>query len=442
MSWLRFSLVAALVVATSCNVPTPTVPETTTPPEAAAKPEGATTPTRTSRVPKRTRGPKAHRGPDDVRWAVPLDPTSPTQGNHESPLVTIILFEDLASPFSRHLYPTLKALMTESPGDLRLSYRHLPLPHNPQATPSANAAHCAHEQGRFWEMRDAIFRDERPDLARLPADLGLNLTDFHACLTSPKPGRRIAADAQAARRATVGGTPVLFVNGRKSAGALPLADLRALVTAERTAAQARIAVQSQARPTKALYDVITKHGRARSPLSPVPTPIAEAALATLGGTDGLTSIKAWLDLSQEPHRQSLRALIATAREDMGVSLELFPAQPGDAPSAEAWSQRLWCAKVEGKLWPMLEAAAAATRHTHGHPMERVEADAEPHHDKDTLKEVSRISGLDPARCAGTQPQKATFAGPTWLINGRRYDGSLGWGPPALRRLMAMVSPAP
>ena len=152
---------------------------------------------------------------------------------------------------------------------IRLSYRHLPLPHNAQAIPSANAAHCAHEQGRFWEMRDALFRDERPDLARLPAELGLDLPTFHACLASPTPARRIAADAQAARRATVGGTPVLFVNGRKSAGALSLKELQALVDTERKAAKARIASQKSPHPTKALYDVIAKTGRARSPLSPV-----------------------------------------------------------------------------------------------------------------------------------------------------------------------------
>ena len=138
-------------------------------PKQTTSPADNATPVRTAKVPKLTPGPKAQRPVDDVRWAVPLDPTSPTRGNGDTPLVTIILFEDLASPFSRHLHPTLNSLMDSSPGDIRLSYRHLPLPHNAEAIPSANAAHCAHEQGRFWEMRDALFRDERPDLARLPS---------------------------------------------------------------------------------------------------------------------------------------------------------------------------------------------------------------------------------------------------------------------------------
>lgn len=428
---------AALLLTGSCKPPeaTPDGAPAVTATESPA-------PVRTVRLPQLSPGPKAQRPVDTVRWAVPLDATSPSRGNLDTPLVTIVLFEDLSSPFSRHLHPTLNALMAASPGDVRLSYRHLPLPHNPQALPAANAAHCAHEQGRFWEMRDALFRGERADLAALPAELGLDLPSFHACLTGPSPKRRVAADALAARRATVGGTPVLFVNGRKSAGAISLEGLTALVEEERAAAKARVASQAKSQDKKAVYEMIMKSGRARSPLAPVPTPIAEAPLTTIGGEEGLISIKAWLDLSLEPHRQSLKALISTARAIPTIALELFPAKPSHASDSSAWSRRLWCAKAQDKLWPMLEAAAAATRHTHGHPTERVVADAEPHHGEDALEEVSRIAGVDPTRCAELPLQAATFKGPTWLINGRRYDGSLGWGPHALRRLVAMVSTAP
>ena len=41
--------------------------------------------------------------PDDARWAVPIDATSPTRGAADTSLVTIVLFEDLASPFCRRL---------------------------------------------------------------------------------------------------------------------------------------------------------------------------------------------------------------------------------------------------------------------------------------------------------------------------------------------------
>ena len=215
-----------------------------------------------------------------------------------------------------------------------------------------------------------------------------------------------------------------------------------LVDTERTAAKARIAAQKSPHPTKALYDVIAKTGRARSPLSPVPSPIAERPLTRLGDDDGLISIRAWLDLSQESHRQSLKALINTTRKNATISLELFVARPGNGEDAKAWGQRLWCAKGQGKLWPLLEAAAAATRHTHGHPSKHVSADDEDHHDPDALDEVSQLAGLNVEQCEDTSPKAATFDGPTWLINGRRYDGSLGWGPQALRRLITMVSPTP
>ena len=67
-----------------------------------------------------------------------------------------------------------------------------------------------------------------------------------------------------------------------------------------------------------------------------------------------------------------------ARDDKSVSLEVFALQDEPA-STKGWRARLSCAKSQGKEWPMLEAATAATRHSAGHPMEHVDHD-EDHHD--------------------------------------------------------------
>ena len=59
---------------------------------------------------------------------------------------------------------------------------------------------------------------------------------------------------------------------------------------------------------------------------------------------------------------------------------------------------------------------------------------DPHGD-DPLTESLTAAGVTLTHCPESLPPEATFSGPMWLINGRRYDGSMGWGPPALRRLL-------
>ena len=403
--------------------------------------EASMPPKRSVKIPAKTRGPKGSRPADKVRWAVPLDPTSPKRGASEDALVTMVLFEDLESPFSRHLFPTLERLFEGAPSGLRLSYRHLPLPHNAKARSFASAAHCAHEQGHFWQMRAALMRMESPELAGALASLKLDAKAYEACLASPRPERRIRADAQAAQRASVGGTPVLFVNGRKSAGSISFDALNQLIREERSEARKRASAQAKAVPRARLYEVITKNGRTRNPLAPVPTPVAEEPLVRLGEPERVIAIRAWLDLSSHEQRKSLRALIELARSDASVSLEFFPAGGGDKAEAQAWRRSLWCARKEGKAWPMLEAATAATKHSAGHPMDEVEHHEE-HEDEDPLPAITASLGLKASSCAATTPKPATFQEATWLINGRRYDGSLGWGPPALRRLKGLFSVAP
>ena len=57
--------------------------------------------------------------------------------------------------------------LARAPGKVRIAYRDFPLSFHPNAKPAAVAARCAGAQGKFWEMHDALFAQQRAIHARL-----------------------------------------------------------------------------------------------------------------------------------------------------------------------------------------------------------------------------------------------------------------------------------
>ncbi|HTP53171.1 MAG TPA: thioredoxin domain-containing protein [Anaeromyxobacteraceae bacterium] len=71
--------------------------------------------------------------------------------------VTLVEFADYECPFCAAAEPTLEQLLQLYPGEVRLVFKNFPLSIHPHAPAAAIAAECAGEQGKFWEMHDAIF---------------------------------------------------------------------------------------------------------------------------------------------------------------------------------------------------------------------------------------------------------------------------------------------
>jgi len=86
----------------------------------------------------------------------------PALGQEKAP-VTMVEFSDLQCPFCRQFFvgafPQIKKEYIDT-GKVQFYYRHLPLTSHPLARPFANASECAHEQGKFWEMHDLIFKKQ------------------------------------------------------------------------------------------------------------------------------------------------------------------------------------------------------------------------------------------------------------------------------------------
>jgi protein-disulfide isomerase len=150
---------------------------------------------------------------------------NPAKGPENAP-VTLIEFSDFQCPYCARVNPTLKKLQEAYPDKLRIVFRDHPLLSlHKNAQIAAEAAACAHEQGKFWEMHDRLFANqaklEPADLKQHAADLGLETEAFNKCFDAGKYKAEVQRDTEEASRLGVSGTPAFFINGRLLVGAQP-----------------------------------------------------------------------------------------------------------------------------------------------------------------------------------------------------------------------------
>jgi protein-disulfide isomerase len=164
--------------------------------------------------------------PDTPKTAsVSIGKDNTTLGAADAP-VTVVEFTDYQCPFCKRFiqstFPLLKRDFIDT-GKVRWIVRDLPLGFHANANKAAQAAHCAGDQGRFWEMRDTLFRnnanlgiEQLPGYAR---EIGLDGDAFDACLSSERHQAQIDQDSQEASRIRITGTPS-FIIGTTAADAV------------------------------------------------------------------------------------------------------------------------------------------------------------------------------------------------------------------------------
>jgi protein-disulfide isomerase len=175
-------------------------------------------------------------GPEADTTVYKVEPGSaPSKGPKNAPL-TMIIFSDFQCPFCTRVEPTLAAIEKEYAGKVRQVWKNYPLPFHNNAEPAAEAAMAADAQGKFWEMHDKLFANQqnldRPSLEKYAQELGLNMAKFKADLDTQKYKAVIESDTKEGSAVGVTGTPAVFINGRKIAGAYPLETFKKIVEAE------------------------------------------------------------------------------------------------------------------------------------------------------------------------------------------------------------------
>src|SRR3989344_4635942 len=149
------------------------------------------------------------------------------EGSANAP-VTIIEFSDFQCPFCSSFYNSALTQIRKDyveTGKVKIIYRDFPLSFHPEAQKAAEAAECAKDQGKFWEMHDKLFENQQTlSLSNYKAwakELGLDSAKFNQCLDSGSKAAEVANDQQDGAAAGVGGTPSFFINGKLVVGAQP-----------------------------------------------------------------------------------------------------------------------------------------------------------------------------------------------------------------------------
>ncbi len=119
---------------------------------------------------------------------------------------------------------------------MQIVWKHLPLAMHKNAPAAHAAAEAAHRQGKFWEMHDLIFANQRELNAEKfyehAAQIGLDVTRFKVDYVSTEVEKRVKADSKEAAGLGLTGTPGFFINGRFLSGAKPFDEFKVVIDEE------------------------------------------------------------------------------------------------------------------------------------------------------------------------------------------------------------------
>ena len=143
----------------------------------------------------------------------------PLLGNKDA-AVRIVEFSDLECPACKRAHPVVKTILAEYSDKVSFQFYHFPLTTiHLYAFKAAEAAECANDQGKFFELIDAVYaREEKPTksvLTDVAEQLGLDTKSFNSCIDSGAKKNFVIADLQEASIRNLYATPTIFINDKK-----------------------------------------------------------------------------------------------------------------------------------------------------------------------------------------------------------------------------------
>ena len=149
------------------------------------------------------------------------------EGDPDAP-VTIIEWSDYECPYCGRFYSQTYGQILKNyieTGKVKFVYRDFPLSFHAQAQKAAEAAECAGEQGKYYDMYNLLFAKGVAggvsSFKQYAVDLGLNTEEFNKCLDAGAMADEIAKDFQDGQSVGITGTPGFLINGQLVVGAQP-----------------------------------------------------------------------------------------------------------------------------------------------------------------------------------------------------------------------------
>jgi protein-disulfide isomerase len=357
---------------------------------------------------------------------------SPTEGPAGAP-VTLVAWMDFQCPFCLRASGTLKELRERYGDDLRVVFRHQPLDFHEQARAAALASMAAHQQGRFWEMAEALFEHqaefEQEPWEQLAESLGLDLDAFRGDLSGSTLEGWVDQDIRDGKSAGARGTPTFFINGRKVAGAQSLPVFKKIIDEERAAGRELLAGGT---PPGDLYDALLARNAGRYQAGPGTKvldaePRSEVRVGSspaLGPGDAPVTLVVFADF-ECPFCARAVGTVRQLREAFGDKLRVvFKHHPLPFhPNARGAALAAAAAGQQGKFWEMHDRLFADP--TQLGPDALVEHARELGLDVGAFKAAlksARIKALVDEDIAEAARVGATGT-PTFFVNGRKIVGA-------------------
>ena len=171
-------------------------------------------------------------------WRPPrqqVEAKGPSRGPANAP-ITIVEFSDFECPYCSRAEETVSEVMRVYGDKIRVVYRDLPLPSHANAPKAAEAAHCAGDQDKYWEMHAKLFANQRAldvaSLKKYAGELKLDQARFDKCLDSGVKAPIVEESRKVGNEAGVTGTPAFFVNGILISGAQPFDAFKEVIDGE------------------------------------------------------------------------------------------------------------------------------------------------------------------------------------------------------------------
>jgi len=193
---------------------------------------------------------------------IPVTKEDPQWGNSDA-LVTIVEISDFECPFCGRVNPTLKRLKDEyGPKQVRVVWKHQPLPFHKNARPAHEAAATVHAiagNDAFWKFHDLAFQNRAnltpENFEKWAVQAGADLAKFKADFAAKKYAAKVDKDMALAKSIGATGTPAFRINGVTLSGAQPYEKFKEIVDAQLAEAKKLVASGT---PASQVYVALTK----------------------------------------------------------------------------------------------------------------------------------------------------------------------------------------
>ncbi len=182
--------------------------------------------------------------PEHEQAKVPVSPADPQWGNVDAP-VTLVEISDFQCPFCSRVQPTLAKLKQKyGPSQLRLVWKHNPLPFHDHARPTHDvsaAIYMLAGTDAFFKFHDLVFANQQDltptNLEAWAGQVGVTSAALFGWLQAGKPAAKVEQDMQLARDLGASGTPAFRINGVTLSGAQPVEYFEAVIDEQLAAAK-------------------------------------------------------------------------------------------------------------------------------------------------------------------------------------------------------------